>query len=91
MARLFSNKGTNEYSNVACERNERRQTCCRMRGSLHRRVGYFRLWDSSIRILHAFEALPYGLAAVLCLRQRKLGYLLGAASGAFWLWGWQGR
>jgi hypothetical protein len=43
-------------------------------------------WDPSIRVLHAFEALPYGLAAVLCLRQRKLGYLLGVASGAFWLW-----
>lgn len=43
-------------------------------------------WDPSIRILHVFEALPYGLAAVLCLRQRKLGYLLGAASGGFWLW-----
>jgi hypothetical protein len=43
-------------------------------------------WDASIRILHAFEALPYALAAVLCLRHHKLGYLLGAASGAFWLW-----
>jgi hypothetical protein len=43
-------------------------------------------WDSSIRVLHAFEALPYGLAALLCLRQRKVGYLLGAASGLFWLW-----
>ena len=43
-------------------------------------------WDRSIRALHAAEALPYGAAAVLCLRQRKLGYMLGAASGAFWLW-----
>ena len=43
-------------------------------------------WDPSIRILHVFEALPYGLAAVLCLRQRRIGYLLGAASGGFWLW-----
>jgi hypothetical protein len=43
-------------------------------------------WDPSIRVLHVFEAIPYGLASVLCLRQRKVGYLLGAASGAFWLW-----
>jgi hypothetical protein len=43
-------------------------------------------WDPSIRVLHVFEALPYGLASVLCLRQRKVGYLLGAASGVFWLW-----
>jgi hypothetical protein len=43
-------------------------------------------WDPSIRVLHLFEALPYGLASVLCLRQRKVGYLLGAASGVFWLW-----
>ena len=43
-------------------------------------------WDPSIRVLHVFEALPYGLAAVLCLQQRKTGYLLGIASGALWLW-----
>ena len=43
-------------------------------------------WDRSIRVLHAFEALPYLLAAVLCLRQTKLGYALGIVSGAFWLW-----
>lgn len=43
-------------------------------------------WDPTIRTLHAFEALPFALAAVLCLRQQKLGYALGAASGAFWLW-----
>jgi len=43
-------------------------------------------WDSSIRVLHVFEALPYAVAAILGLRQHKLGYLLGAASGAFWLW-----
>lgn len=49
-------------------------------------LGISAYWDPSIRVLHAFEALPYGVAAVLCLRQRKLGYLLGAASGAFWLW-----
>ena len=33
-----------------------------------------------------FEALPYALAAVLCLRRSKLGYMLGAVSGGFWLW-----
>jgi hypothetical protein len=43
-------------------------------------------WDSSIRTLHAFEAVPYAMAAVLCLRQRKAGYILGVASGIFWLW-----
>ena len=29
--------------------------------------------------------MPYGLAAVLCLRQRKLGYAVGFVSGVFWL------
>jgi hypothetical protein len=43
-------------------------------------------WDPTIRVLHVFEAVPYLVSAVLCLRQRKLGYLLGAASGLFWLW-----
>jgi hypothetical protein len=43
-------------------------------------------WDRTIRILHVFESLPYLLAAVLCLRQSKLGYALGMVSGAFWLW-----
>ena len=33
-----------------------------------------------------FESLPFIVAALLCLRQDKRGYLLGAASGAFWLW-----
>jgi hypothetical protein len=37
-------------------------------------------------VLHVFEAVPYFLAAVLCLRQSKLGYALGFVSGAFWLW-----
>jgi len=49
-------------------------------------LGIAAYWDSSIRLLHVFEALPYGLAAVLCLRRSKVGYLLGAASAAFWLW-----
>ena len=43
-------------------------------------------WDSSIRVLHLFEAIPYGIAAVLCLQQSKAGYMLGVASGSFWLW-----
>ena len=37
-------------------------------------------------MLHVFESLPYLAAAALCLQQRKFGYLLGVASGAFWLW-----
>ena len=43
-------------------------------------------FDPSIRVLHIFEALPYLLAAVLCLRRIKFGYVLAAVSGAFWLW-----
>jgi hypothetical protein len=43
-------------------------------------------WDRTIRVLHALEALPYLASAVLCLRQRRFGYFLGAASGGFWLW-----
>ena|SRR5687768_1765527 len=43
-------------------------------------------WDPPIRVLHAFEAIPYGIAAALCLRRRKAGYMLGAAGGGFWLW-----
>ena len=46
--------------------------------------------DPTIRLLHVAEAVPYIAAAVLCLRrrlrQRKLGYALGFAGGAFWLW-----
>jgi hypothetical protein len=49
-------------------------------------LGIAAYWDPTIRVLHVFESLPYVAAAVLCLRQRKSGYLLGAASGAFWLW-----
>lgn len=43
-------------------------------------------WDPTIRVVHLFEALPFVLAAVLCFRAVKLGYALGFASGAFWLW-----
>jgi len=43
-------------------------------------------WDPGIRVLHAFEAVPYVVAGVLCLRRQKFGYALGAAAGAFWLW-----
>jgi hypothetical protein len=42
--------------------------------------------DRTIRALHVFEALPYAAAAVLVLRRIKLGYMLGVAGGAFWLW-----
>ena len=47
-------------------------------------------WDSSIRTLHAFEAVPYAIAAVLCLRQRKAGYILGVQTGSSGC-GWQAR
>lgn len=43
-------------------------------------------WDRTIRILHFFESLPYLIAAVLCMRNRKSGYILAFAAGAFWLW-----
>ena len=49
-------------------------------------LGIAAYWDRTIRVLHLFESIPYIVAAVLCLRQSKLGYMLGAASGAFWLW-----
>jgi hypothetical protein len=49
-------------------------------------LGIAAYWDRTIRVLHVFESLPYIVAAALCLRQRKFGYMLGAAAGAFWLW-----
>ena len=49
-------------------------------------LGIAAYWDRTIRVLHGFESLPYVVAAVLCLRQRQFGYMLGAAAGAFWLW-----
>jgi hypothetical protein len=49
-------------------------------------LGISAYWDRTIRVLHVFESLPYIVAAVLCLRQHKFGYMLGAASGALWLW-----
>ena len=49
-------------------------------------LGIAAYWDRTIRVLHAFEALPFVVAAVLSLRQHKLGYILGVVSGAFWLW-----
>jgi hypothetical protein len=49
-------------------------------------LGIAAYWDRTIRVLHVFESLPYVVAAVLCLRQHKFGYMLGAASAAFWLW-----
>lgn len=42
-------------------------------------------WDPSIRVLHTFEAIPYLVAAALCLRRRTLGYALAVAGGLFWL------
>ncbi len=49
-------------------------------------LGIAAYWDRTIRVLHVFESLPYVVAAALCLRQRKFGYMLGAAAGTFWLW-----
>jgi len=49
-------------------------------------LGIAAYWDRTIRVLHVFESLPYVVAAVLSLRRHKSGYVLGAASGAFWLW-----
>ncbi len=49
-------------------------------------LGISAYWDASIRVLHVFEAFPYGLAAILIVRRRKLGHMLGCASGGFWLW-----
>jgi hypothetical protein len=49
-------------------------------------LGISAYWDPTIRVLHVFESLPFAVAAWLCLRQLKFGYMLGAASGAFWLW-----
>lgn len=43
-------------------------------------------WDRSIRVLHAFESLPYVAAAALIWRRSKPGYAVGFVSGAFWLW-----
>lgn len=43
-------------------------------------------WERGIRVLHLFESLIYWSVAILCLRQIKFGYLLGVATGAFWLW-----
>jgi hypothetical protein len=43
-------------------------------------------WDRRIVVLHVLESVPYVAAAVLCLRRRTLGYAIGAASGAFWLY-----
>ena len=49
-------------------------------------LGIAAYWDRTIRVLHLFESLPFIVAALLSLRQDKRGYVLGAASGAFWLW-----
>jgi hypothetical protein len=49
-------------------------------------LGIAAYWDRTIRVLHVFESLPFIVAALLSLRQHKFGYMLGGASGAFWLW-----
>jgi hypothetical protein len=49
-------------------------------------LGISAYWDPTIRVLHAFEALPYVVAAWLSLRGHRLGYPVGFVSGAFWLW-----
>jgi hypothetical protein len=49
-------------------------------------LGVAAYWDPTIRVLHGFEAIPYAATAVLCRRRNRLGYPLGFASGAFWLW-----
>ena len=49
-------------------------------------LGIAAYWDPTIRVLHGFESLPYAATAVLVVRRRKFGYVLGSASGAFWLW-----
>lgn len=43
-------------------------------------------WDPTIRWLHTVEAVPYLLAAILCLRRSTYGYTLAVAGGVFWLW-----
>ncbi len=49
-------------------------------------LGVAAYWDRSIRVLHVFEAVPYLVATVLCVRQRPFGYALGFVSAVFWLW-----
>lgn len=43
-------------------------------------------FDKSIRVLHLFEALPYLASPLLSRKRPKMGYMLGFASGTFWLW-----
>jgi hypothetical protein len=43
-------------------------------------------FDSTIRLLHVFEAIPYLLSPWLCLRKPRAGYTLAFACGAFWIW-----
>lgn len=49
-------------------------------------LGVAAYWDPTIRVLHTFEAVPYLVTALLCLRRHKFGYMLGVAGGTFWLW-----
>jgi hypothetical protein len=43
-------------------------------------------FDSSIRWLHVFEALPYAAAPWLCRTKPKFGFILSFAAGIFWIW-----
>jgi hypothetical protein len=49
-------------------------------------LGIAACWDPAIRVLHAFEALPYLAVALLSLRGNRFAYPLGLVSGGFWLW-----
>jgi hypothetical protein len=49
-------------------------------------LGISAYWDRTIVLLHVLEAVPFAVAAALCVARRTFGYALGAASGAFWLW-----
>ena len=49
-------------------------------------LGIAAYWDPTIRVLHAFEALPYVAVAMLSLRRNRFAYPLGFVSGGFWLW-----
>lgn len=48
-------------------------------------LGVSAFFDPTIRLLHLAEALPYLAAAILTLRGKKLGMIIGFASGALWV------
>ncbi len=49
-------------------------------------LGIAAYWDPAIRVLHAFEALPYIAVAVWSLCRNRLAYPLAFVSAGFWLW-----